>query len=73
MKILMRADTHYSIGVRSNEYEKPKYTFSQVGYVALTILYIKYSVKIIIFRNLKKNTQLKMCTSKTTMTNCYQL
>ncbi|XP_013191248.1 facilitated trehalose transporter Tret1 [Amyelois transitella] len=30
MKILMRADTHYSIGVRSSEYEDPKYTFSQV-------------------------------------------
>ncbi|KAL4702957.1 hypothetical protein ACJJTC_008735 [Scirpophaga incertulas] len=30
MKILMRADTHYSIGVRTNEYGKPKYTFSQV-------------------------------------------
>lgn len=30
MKILMRADTHYSIQYTS-EYEKPKYTFSQVG------------------------------------------
>ncbi|KAL0851232.1 hypothetical protein ABMA28_007076 [Loxostege sticticalis] len=30
MKILMRADTHYSIGVRSADFEKPKYTFSQV-------------------------------------------
>ncbi|CAH2050319.1 unnamed protein product, partial [Iphiclides podalirius] len=30
MKILMRADTHYSIVVRDSEYEKPKYTFSQV-------------------------------------------
>lgn len=29
----MRADTHYSIGVRSADFEKPKYTFSQVGYV----------------------------------------
>ncbi|GBP39807.1 Facilitated trehalose transporter Tret1 [Eumeta japonica] len=29
MKILMRADTHYSIAVRSNEYEA-KYTYSQV-------------------------------------------
>lgn len=26
----MRADTHYSIVVRDSEYEKPKYTFSQV-------------------------------------------
>ncbi|XP_014356192.2 facilitated trehalose transporter Tret1 [Papilio machaon] len=30
MKILMRADTHYSIVVRDTEYEKPKYTCSQV-------------------------------------------
>ncbi|XP_041974758.1 facilitated trehalose transporter Tret1-like [Aricia agestis] len=30
MKILMRADTHYSIVARDSEYEKPKYTFSQV-------------------------------------------
>ncbi|CAK1601949.1 unnamed protein product [Parnassius mnemosyne] len=30
MKILMRADTHYSIVVRDSEYEKPNYTFSQV-------------------------------------------
>ncbi|XP_023952627.1 facilitated trehalose transporter Tret1-like [Bicyclus anynana] len=30
MKILMRADTHYSIVVSGSEYEKPKYTFSQV-------------------------------------------
>ncbi|XP_049877878.1 facilitated trehalose transporter Tret1-like [Pectinophora gossypiella] len=30
MKILMRADTHYSIAVRSSEYDEPKYTFSQV-------------------------------------------
>ncbi|XP_047984559.1 facilitated trehalose transporter Tret1 isoform X1 [Leguminivora glycinivorella] len=29
MKILMRADTHYSIAVRS-DYDEPKYTFSQV-------------------------------------------
>ncbi|XP_072944082.1 facilitated trehalose transporter Tret1-like [Epargyreus clarus] len=30
MKILMRADTHYSITVRGSDYEEPKYTFSQV-------------------------------------------
>ncbi|CAH0724808.1 unnamed protein product, partial [Brenthis ino] len=30
MKILMRADTHYSIVVSGSDYEKPKYTFSQV-------------------------------------------
>lgn len=30
MKILMRADTHYSIGVRTSEYEEPRYTYSQV-------------------------------------------
>ncbi|OWR51015.1 sugar transporter [Danaus plexippus plexippus] len=30
MKILMRADTHYSIVVSGSEYVKPKYTFSQV-------------------------------------------
>ncbi|XP_045497513.1 facilitated trehalose transporter Tret1 [Colias croceus] len=30
MKILMRADTHYSITVNGNDYEKAKYTFSQV-------------------------------------------
>ena len=26
----MRADTHYSIVVSGSDYEKPKYTFSQV-------------------------------------------
>lgn len=26
----MRADTHYSIVVSGSEYDKPKYTFSQV-------------------------------------------
>lgn len=31
MKMLMRADTHYSIVVGGSECEKPKYTFSQVG------------------------------------------
>lgn len=30
MKILMRADTHYSIVVKGNDCDKPKYTFSQV-------------------------------------------
>lgn len=32
MKILMRADTHYSIG-RVVEYEEPKFTLSQVRLV----------------------------------------
>ncbi|CAH2102609.1 unnamed protein product [Euphydryas editha] len=30
MKILMRADTHYSIVVSGKDYDKPKYIFSQV-------------------------------------------
>ncbi|XP_026492738.1 facilitated trehalose transporter Tret1-like [Vanessa tameamea] len=30
MKMLMRADTHYSIVVSGSDYEKPKYTFSQI-------------------------------------------
>lgn len=38
MKILMRADTHYSIGVRTSEYEEPRYTYSQVPSIWYTYL-----------------------------------